>query len=274
LVKDTTERMDNYDTVRAGRPIREFIDDLSTWYLRRSRDRFKGIDEADRQAALATLKEVLMTLSKVMAPFMPFLSDKIYLTLGGEGESVHLSDWPEVNKAWLDDKILEQMASAKKIVELGLALRAEKGLKVRQPLSKLVVVGCDFSEEMKKIMAEELNVKKVIVEEKKIPSGLAVKEEGEIKLGLDVEITEELKKEGLLRELVRTINQKRKEKGLTPADTVTVFWASEHPAMAAVFKDYAGALKMAVKAKDLIWEEKENMEETEVEGGKLKLLLV
>ncbi|MEK7064823.1 MAG: isoleucine--tRNA ligase, partial [Patescibacteria group bacterium] len=180
LVKVVTEEMDKYNTVKAGRPIKDFIDDLSTWYVRRSRDRFKIGNEEDKQSAIATLREVLLTLSKIMAPFTPFMAEKMYLELGGELESVHLEKWPQINDKMINDKLIEQMIQARKVVEMGLALRAEAGIKVRQPLSKFSIFpdkvrdpafhrdNFQFSKEMMQIIADELNVKKVEIGDKEI----------------------------------------------------------------------------------------------------------
>jgi len=264
LVGEVTEHMDTYDTVRAGRPIKDFIDELSTWYVRRSRDRFKGENEEDKQFALSTLREVLLTLSKVMAPFTPFISESIYKEVGGEMESVHLETWPKVDEKMIDDKVINDMDITRKIVEMGHALRKESGIPVRQPLSLLQVVGYKLQENMVSIIADELNVKNVDINGDKDINGdnVIVKEDENLKIGLNTEITEELKKEGLVREIVRTINQMRKDQGLTIADVVVVEYYVEDELLKSVFDEYGEEIKKQVLAKELV-HEKIKLEESD-----------
>jgi isoleucyl-tRNA synthetase len=267
LVKDVTEGMEAYKLVDASRPIVDFVTELSQWYVRRSRDRFKGDDAKDKQFALSTLCEVLLTLSKVMAPFTPFMAEKIYLALNGEKESVHLEDWPKVNKKLTNDKVLEQMDLTRKIVEMSLALRAEKGIKVRQPLAGTLYTAnlpADFSE----IIAQEVNVEKAAVS-KKIPDSFAQKEDGKLRVGLDMVITEDLKQKGLLREIVRTINQIRKEQKLTISDRVIVRYSSNDAPLRFVFEKYTEEIKKSVLAYSV--SEGEAEQEIEIEGVKLKI---
>ena len=164
---------------------------------------------------------MLLTLSKVIAPFTPFIAEKIYLgiTQGKEKESVHLESWPKVNQKLMDEQVLKGMDLARKVVEMGLSLRAENSLKVRQPLTELIIEHGDLEKGLLEIVADELNVKTVKLGEVK---GGAVKEEGELRVALDLEVTIELKKEGLVREITRTINQMRKEQKLTVNDLVIV----------------------------------------------------
>ena len=262
LVKDVTDGMDHYDTVRAGRPIKEFIEELSTWYLRRSRDRFKGSasakatadkdNEADKQAALATLREVLLTLAKVMAPFTPFLAEKIYQEVGKTHESVHLEAWPtsDASMAEKNNAVLAEMDQVRKIVEMGLALRAEAGVRVRQVLGRFSVAGASFSPELKQIVADELNVKDVAGE---TGTGGAWKEkaDGGVTVALNIEITEELKKEGLAREIVRTINQMRKDMNLTVADRIVVSYETNDDLLRAVFHEYGNEIRRQVLAQEI-----------------------
>ncbi|MBP9695053.1 MAG: isoleucine--tRNA ligase [Candidatus Magasanikbacteria bacterium] len=267
LVKEVTEQMEAYHLAEASRPIMVFIDELSTWYLRRSRDRFKGGDEADKQAALATMREVLLKLSKVMAPFTPFIAEKIYQESGKQFDSVHLEAWPVVDEKMIDEKVLEDMAVARKVVEMGLALRAEAGVKVRQPLSQLVTAsGRDAAQggtisneqltiELKQIIADELNVKEVVSAKELTHEGWKMKEDGGVIVMLNVELTDELKKEGLLREVVRTVNQMRKDAGLTVQDTITLIYKTEDSVLKSVFADYADQLKKQVLAVNIEWGE-------------------
>ena len=210
LVKEVTEQMDNYNTVKATRPLKDFIDELSTWYLRRSRDRFKGDDEEDKKAALATMHQVLLTLSKLLAPFTPFIAEKLYQDLGKpEEESVHLCNWPEADEKRIDEKLISEMNLVRQIVEAGLAARAEAGIKIRQPLASYSTsLTKKLDKELVKLVLDELNIK-------------------ELKFGkdkLETELTPELKQEGLYRELVRHINSLRKQAGLTIKDRVEIYY--------------------------------------------------
>ncbi len=212
LIKEVTKRMDNYDLPGSVRPIGDFVNDFSTWYIRRSRDRLKGNDEVDRRAALNTTGHVLIELSKVMAPFMPFISEQIWQRVTGnrfnDGDrSVHLEEWPISGS--IDDKIIGQMNLARKVVEAGLGKRAEAGIKIRQPLP---YYSTDLTEDLPsdfiEIIKDELNVTELRF--------------GKNELG--TEITEELLREGAKREMVRSINAMRKSAGLTIRDKIAVYW--------------------------------------------------
>ncbi len=250
LITDVTREMEAYNLSEASRPIAEFIDELSTWYVRRSRDRFKGDDEADKALALATLREVLITLSKVMAPFTPFVAEKVYQEISGLAQSVHLEFWPEVNEKSLNDNVLHQMQLVRKVTEMGLALRSEAGVKVRQALSKLSFSGAELSQEFCVIVAEELNVKEVKMGEEQGPN-VIVKTEGTLVVALNTEITEALQKEGLAREFIRTINQLRKESGLTIHDEIVIQYQTQSELLQAVLVEFAEIIRSAVLAKGL-----------------------
>lgn len=241
LIKEVTDNLNSYNLVAASRPILDFITELSQWYVRRSRDRFKGEDESDKAAALSTLREVLATLSKLMAPFMPFMAEKVWQIVGTSKSSVHLEKWPEVIKAETNTEVLEQMDLVRKIVELGLAARAEAGVKVRQALGWFghnQKLDAQFNE----IVKDELNVKEVNI--KHTPIGKTVyKNNGPIETNLDTALTEALKKEGLVREVVRTINQIRKESGFTIQDRAVVEYATQDTDLVAVFADFADEIK-------------------------------
>ncbi|MFH1998518.1 MAG: class I tRNA ligase family protein, partial [Planctomycetota bacterium] len=258
LVKEVTIRMDAYELSEASRPIMGFVLDLSQWHVRRSRDRFKGEDEADKQAALATLREVLLTLSKVMAPFTPFIAEKIYrqLTTNNEQrtspESVHLEMWPEVDEKMIDDNVIHDMEQVRKIVEMGHSLRKEAGIPVRQPLPQFSIFNFQFSEELLGIISDELNVKSVVsVEDVEVVQDVLVKEGGDLKVGLNTELTDELRKEGLVREIVRAVNQKRKEQGFTRHDQVIVEYSTEDDFLNQVFAEYSEELKKLVLAHEI-----------------------
>ncbi len=207
LHSEVTTELDKYNTVRATRPFREFVDDFSTWYLRRSRDRFKGDDEADKQAAMATTRHVLLEVSKLLAPFMPYLAEQIYQALGGPLESVHLENWSEQFAPEAEhSNILANMRTTREVVTKALEARTAAAIKVRQPLARLEIVD-KLDDEYLALIKDEVNIKEVV-------AGSELK--------LDVEITLELKLEGDMRDLVRQIQEKRKEAGLQPGDKISV----------------------------------------------------
>jgi isoleucyl-tRNA synthetase len=180
----------------------------------------KGDDKKDKEQALDTFGFVLLQLSKTMAPFMPFISEKIYQAVTGQNynnneKSVHLEKWPKAGD--VNEKVLEEMTATRKIVELGLAKRDEAGIKVRQVLSTLTVVSpktVAIKNAYIELIKDEVNVKEVKFK------GTS----DEISVELDIELTPELKREGLKRELVRLINAKRKNTGLTINDRINVAW--------------------------------------------------
>lgn len=270
LVRGVTENMNDYKLAEASRPIMDFVLDLSQWYVRRSRDRFKGEDEADKQAAIATLHEVLLTLSKVMAPFTPFIAEKIYLEVNSKqttvnSNSVHLEIWPKANKKLINEDILVGMQWVRNFATMGLMQRKQLGINVRQPLASLKIKhnGKEpvYWDELKHILADEVNVKEVIFDSTMGQDDPSVK--------LDTEITDELKKEGLVREIVRAVNQIRKEKGLTRENTVIVEYSTGDELLKEVFTEFAEDLKKLVIAKEI----KEGLGEQaiELDGRKLSL---
>jgi isoleucyl-tRNA synthetase len=211
LIAESTAGYEAYKLDSATRPISGFIDDLSVWYLRRSRDRFKE-DGSDKAAALATLRYILYTLSSVIAPSMPFFAEYLFQAVReeGDGESVHLAQWPQAQDP--DADVLEKMESIRNTVSLALEIRDKAGIKVRQPLASLSVpADAQLSEEFFSIIAEELNVKKVHI-------GAS--------LALDTNITEELREEGIVREFIRAVQGARKDAGLNPKDRVRVLYGA------------------------------------------------
>ncbi len=225
LSMDVTENMKTYNLPKATRPISDFINDFSTWYLRRSRDRFKSDDKIDQKAAIATTKFILLELAKIIAPVMPFISETIWQKVTGynfkdENKSVHLADWPLFNDPMEkeDKEITEQMEEVRKIVELGLKARDEAGIKVRQPLQKFSILNYQFSisEDYLKLIKDEINIKEIVV----------VKGKGELAVELDTIITDDLKLEGLKRDIIRLVNAKRKQAGLTVNDLLILYWDS------------------------------------------------
>ncbi len=216
----TTEHLDNYKLLEPVRAIRDFIGDLSTWYLRRSRERIK---EGDAEAK-KTLYFVFKTLSKLLAPFAPFTAEDIWQQLKNETdvESVHLSVWPKKKFQFFfffKPNVIDRMKTARDIVTLGLDARQKAGIKVRQPLQQVEIIAESLAPEYLEIIKDELNIKHVeyLV---KIKIGIT-------KITLDTKITHELKEEGTYRELVRGLQDMRKKMGLTPSDVVALTFATD-----------------------------------------------
>ena len=208
LRNELTEQMENYNLPAALAGVLPFVDDLSNWFVRRSRRRFwKAESTADKEEAYQTLHFVLSYLALILAPFVPFLADELWRNMMG-GESVHLQDWPEAGE--IDDNVLAEMARCRAVITEGLALRMQRDdgygqIKVRQPLAQLSYGGERMAEFYEQIIAEEVNVKKVVQGEKTL---------------LDKELTDELRDEGFVRELIRFVQAARKKAGLNVDDRI------------------------------------------------------
>lgn len=239
MTADVTDRLDRYDITGAARALASFVTDLSTWYVRRSRDRFKS-DEAPM--ASAVLRHILLKLSKLLAPFTPFFAEQVYRDVGGHLDSVHRESWPQAGLT--DDEIMKDMASVRNSVEAGLALRAQAKIKVRQPLQQFVVTAT-LPESLHDILRDELNVKEVY-DDSKLPDGPEwVKSEA---AALDISISDELKAEGWLRDLVREFNALRKTAKLQPSDQIIAFVPAGTRA-AEVIERYPQELLRDIRAK-------------------------
>ena len=239
-----TEGMEAYNIPAALSSVLEFIDDMSNWFVRRSRRRFwKSEDDQDKLEAYSTLYYALIYLAKILAPFTPFLAEELYQKMTGAGvvnseipESVHLLDWPEAGV--IDEAVLTQMAKTREIITAGLAERMKKTeteaqIKVRQPLAKLVYAGEKLDDFYEQIIMEEVNVKSV--------------EHGEA-LALDKTLTPELLEEGKIRELIRFVQAARKKAGLNVDDRIKLVVSMEVP------ETYREMLMNEVLAEELVKE--------------------
>ena len=303
--REVTSSLEGFDTAAAGRRLAAFIDDLSNWYVRRSRRRFwEGPDTQDGSAAFATLYECLHVLTRLMAPITPFLADHVWSVLRGPGDpdSVHLASWPAADETLVDARLSAQMALTRRLVELGRSARAAASVPVRQPLPRAVVSAAGFAElapELRAQVSHELNVRalepmaavgedlvdyvvkpnfrtlgrrfgkgtqavaaaitaadpamlaaelrsagKVSVEvdgaavalgpddvivTQTPRTGWTVAAEGGETVGIEVDITPELRREGLAREVIRLIQDARKSDGLHVSDRITVHWEAAGP---------------------------------------------
>lgn len=218
LRDEITAGMTEYNIPKALAGVIPFLDDLSNWFVRRSRRRFsKSSDATDKNAAYATLYTVLVYLAKILAPFIPFLAEELYKNMTGSTESVHLETWPATGP--IDTEILEKMAETRAAITEGLALRMRKSdiepqIKVRQPLASFTYAGEKLDDFYEQIIAEEVNVK-------------TVKHGDEFEL--DKTLTPELKAEGYARDLIRAVQSARKNAGLAMDDHIKLSLSVEIP---------------------------------------------
>ena len=245
-----SEGMEEYNLPKALSGVLPFVDDLSNWFVRRSRRRFwKSEDDGDKAEAYLTLYTVLTQLAMLLAPFTPFLAEELYQQMTGSGESVHLLDYPM--ETGVDEKVLDEMARARKVIADGLALRMQKSetkeqIKVRQPLNRLVYAGEKLPEMYEQMIAEEVNVKTV---------------ENGAETWLDKELTAELREEGRVRDLIRAVQAARKKAGLQVDDRIRLSLSVKVP------EQWRGVLMNEVLATELGQEGNYGYDEIAKVGG-------
>jgi len=247
LTLDVNAEMENYNLTKAARLFVPFIDNLSNWYIRRSRKRFwKSENDDDKNVAYQTLWTVLTQLSKLMAPFSPFLAEEIFKNTTGN-ESVHLEDYPVCDEEKIDVELNVQMNQLRCHVESGLSLRAEAGIKVRQPLASYSYTGSKLPDGLEEVLAEELNVEKV-------------ENSKEETLDKDYKNNEVLVQKGLAREIVRNIQLLRKNSGFQVNDRISVNYQTGSETLSATMLKLNEAIAKEVLAQKI------SSGKTEVEG--------
>lgn len=263
LILEVDRLLFNYDATGAARRIQEFVEELSNWYIRRSRRRFwKSENDEDKLAAHATLYECLVTLSKLLAPLTPFLAEELYQNLVRSvypeaPESVHLCDFPVPDRSRIDEKLAEDMRLLMRTVSLGRAARAKAKIKVRQPLRAAMIWLRTSSEKqaLKPLVpqiAEELNVKEVILTtDERLEEGFSFAEEGGYRVGVAIEITPELAEEGMARELVHRLQLMRKSAGFDISDHIEIYYQGG-PQIGKVMSKFAEYIKQETLSYKLI----------------------
>ena len=240
LKKEITEGYEKYDLNLATRPIESFVNDLSTWYLRRSRERIKSGKQSDKKGALQTLSYVFLELSKAIAPVMPFIADYLYRGTGGKKQSVHLENWPKINKNLINKKLEEKMKLIRQICSQALQKRIEAGIKVRQPLLELKIPRYRLEKQLIELIKDEVNVRDIAFDIKLKESVI-----------LNTLMTKELEEKGLIREFVRQVQALRKESSLTPKDKINVYYRENRE----IVEKHKKQIKKQVIAKNIIFRE-------------------
>ena len=270
LITEVEQGLDNYNLQDATKPILPFLDDASNWYVRRSRRRFwKSEDDGDKNDAYRTLHYVLVRLSYMLAPFTPFLAEELYHNLTGDNESIHLKDWLPAGE--IDNSMLRDMNALRTAVNDGLSKRASEGIKVRQPLASVKLINtisqdtpAEVAQFLIDIAKDELNVKSVeIVTDSE-------SESAQPSVVYDLTITPELKREGLMREIVRHVQSARKQAGLQIDDRIVLSISSDDSEISQA----VGAFADVIKAETLAVELNSAVDESEKYDAKIEGKLV
>jgi isoleucyl-tRNA synthetase len=258
LAKEVETNMDAYNIPDAMNPILPFLDDASNWFVRRSRRRFwKSEDDSDKEMAYRTLHYVLVRLAYILAPFTPFLAEELYRNLTGDEESIHLKDWLGAGK--VNEQVMNDMETVREYVTAGLSLRAKAGLKVRQPLASVTVPKVGEYVDFEPILIDELNVKSVVLGDE---------------VAIDVTLTPELRREGLMREIVRHIQAARKAAGLNVDDRINLGIKSSDADLEMATQEHSSAIKSETLSETLVMDT--NFAHTQVvtiEGHELTISL-
>ncbi len=274
LIQGVNKYMESYALHKAARLFPEFIDNLSNWYIRRSRKRFwKSENDEDKNQAYQTLHYILIELSKLMAPFTPFIAEDIYRNLAchsgpvpesrneilkpaspagrqvqDDSHSVHLENFPQADEKLMDEKLNEEMRKIREIITEALQLRAKAGIKVRQPVAMLQIKNqkSKIKKELLEIIKEEVNVKNVkAVKIFKAVENIIVSSDK--KIGLDTKITEDLKMEGQAREIIRFIQQMRKEADYEVDNRIEI----SHSGMKEIFRKFGNMIAKETLAENI-----------------------
>ena len=259
LVSEVEERTEGYDLQAALRPILPFIDDASNWYVRRSRRRFwKSEDDEDKSLAYKTLHYVLLRLAYLLAPFAPYMAEELHANLTGDPESIHLKLWLPAGE--IDNNVMTEMDEVRGFVNQGLSLRSKAGIKVRQPLQSVTVPNLGSYVDYSSILTEELNVKNIL-------KGNEV--------AIDENITPELRQEGLVREVLRQVQESRKTAGLDVDDRIRLSLSADGEIGDAIlaFADLIEKETLVAKALEADITSPSFDQEVEIEGKKVTIKL-
>lgn len=261
VLEKGTKSLDGYNVFEAGRILKDFVTDFSTWYVRRSRDRFKSDNVTEKVEALSTTVFVLQKVAKYMAPFTPFFAEEVWSRVKGLGdkESVHLSDWP--TSGGVDSVLLDDMDMVRGLVTKSLELRQKSGHKVRQPLATLKVK-TSLKPEYLAIIQDELNVKEVVVN--------ANMEED---LWLDAELTDALKKEGVARDMIRAVQDLRKKNNLSPEQSIKLVVCVDENTKA-IIEEYKEMITAPTGVSEVEYSGEKQENEVALESGQMSLKII
>lgn len=272
VIDRTAQKLIRYNGQGAIKELENLINDLSVWYLRRSRDR--------RDAKFyQTLYYVLITMTKLLAPFIPFGSEKIYqeIKTKNDPESVHLNDWPKSDE--VDKKLIKQMKIIREITEIGHSIRSQKGIKVRQPLNKIIVsknIHLDLGQKwVSDLIIQELNIKEVeeLKNKKGIDQGFGSNKKGNIEVYLDTKITPKLKEEGIVREVIRQIQELRKKADLLPDKKITAYYFINNLNLKKIIDHYLLDIIKRTNLNELIFKKEKDLTDKEFDIDKHQIWL-
>lgn len=269
LNQHVTRYMDEYNIPDAMNAILPFIEDASNWYVRRSRRRFwKSEDDTDKNEAYKTLHYVLLKLSVIMAPFTPFLAEELYQNLGGGQESVHLLDWP--TNYTVNQLALDEMANARTVINEILSIRAKAGIKTRQPLAHAeVTTYVRFSADVQAIIQEEVNVK--VIDFKVDPS--IENQPQNVLIGVELAITPELKREGIMREVIRHVQSARKAADLQVDDRIRLAVSSNDDEIMKAVNEHEDTIMTETLAAETVEHDLGFSQTVKVEGSEVVISL-